>query len=289
VEWEPSHAPLYAEDQEALFPAMDEGYLAYREKQEGEVYGPPSFPYEEEGGVKPALEVPLPLTEGGAYKEIRIAIIIDDMGMGNSTRAIAELPAEVTLSFLPYAPQVQEQVLTVLAQGHEVLLHMPMEPMGYENPGPGALLTSLSQEEIVRRLHEALGKFEGYVGVNNHMGSKFTQYREGMELVSEILREKNLFFVDSLTTGKSIAGEIARQVGLRTAIRDVFLDDEITETAIKQQLARLESVARKQGTAIAIGHPHKATLELLVAWLRDFDKKKLRLVPVSELVGVGDR
>ena len=299
VEWMPSRLPahsMYA-PQEALYPALDEGYLAHLEAKyyETELYGPPyllkDFPKElpVDQQEKPILVVPGPIQveqgEGGAApNEVRIAIIIDDMGMGNSTRAVADLPAEVTLSFLPYAPDLQNQVRQVLARGHEVLLHLPMEPLGYENPGPGALLTDLSLEELSVRLSKALTSFEGYVGVNNHMGSKFTKYREGMEFVLEVLHEKGLFFIDSLTTGSSVAGSLAKQVGVRTATRDVFLDDEIEVDAIKTQLLYAEHVARKKGTALVICHPHNLTLSLLSKWLEETDKRRIRIVPASELL-----
>lgn len=292
VEWMPSQMPVHTFTQGAIYPAMDKAYLTYRDKKniETAVYGPPYIPPAStpiQKGAKPVLVIPEPVhveESTNPYKEVRIAIIIDDMGMGNSTRAVAELPAEITLSFLPYAPNLQDQVRQVLARGHEVMLHIPMEPQGYENPGPGALLTTLSSEELSMRLSKALDSFEGYIGVNNHMGSKFTKYRAGMEFVAEVLREKGLFFIDSLTSGGSLAGTIARQAGVRTTTRDIFLDHEITTAAIQTQLKRLEQVAHKKGTALAICHPHKLTLSLLTKWLQETDKKHIRIVPASELV-----
>jgi len=215
---------------------------------------------------------------------VRVAIIIDDMGLGRSTAAIRDLPAEITLSYLPYAPNLNEQVRDVLARGHEVMLHIPMEPIGTQDPGPDALLTSLPPEEIAARVSRALDSFHGYVGANNHMGSKFTKDKEKMEIVVQALRERGLFFVDSRTCSSSVAGSVARLAGVKTANRDVFLDDTVDAESIKAQLRELEAVARKKGKAVAICHPHAITLSLLGTWVQRAIGRGVRIVPVSELV-----
>ncbi len=215
---------------------------------------------------------------------VRVAIIIDDMGLGRSSSAVRDLPAEITLSYLPYAPNLNEQVRDVLARGHEVMLHLPMEPIGGQNPGPDALLTSLPLQEVVARVNRALDSFKGYVGANNHMGSKFTKDKERMEIVVQVLRERGLFFVDSRTSSRSIAGKVARQAGLKTADRDVFLDDTLEADSIKAQLRELEATARRKGKAVAICHPHALTLSLLGTWVQRAIGRGVRIVPVSELV-----
>jgi polysaccharide deacetylase 2 family uncharacterized protein YibQ len=217
----------------------------------------------------------------------RIAIVIDDVGldMKGSQRAI-DLPAYVTLSFMPYATRLKEQTRDARDKGHELMLHMPMEPIGHDDPGPGALLVNLSQDEIRQRFQNALASFVGFDGVNNHMGSKFTAYPEGMEIVVDELKQRHLFFLDSRTSGKTVGEDIARQHKLPTIARDVFLDDTITPQAIRAQLEQTEHVARRKGYAVAIGHPHAATMDVLAEWLPEAEKRGLTFVPVRELISL---
>lgn len=214
-----------------------------------------------------------------------IAIVIDDLGldMRETRRAIA-LPSVVTLSFLPYATRLKEQVHEARRRGHELMLHMPMEPVGRADPGPGALLVGLPQEELERRLETALASFTGFDGVNNHMGSKFTADPAGMDLVMKELRERNLFFLDSRTSDRSVGESLARQNGLMTAGRDVFLDNDGSSASVRKQMEQAEHIARKKGSAIVIGHPHPATLEALEAWIPDAEKRGFSFVPARDLV-----
>ncbi len=170
------------------------------------------------------------------------------------------------------------------AAGHELLLHMPMEPMGHEDPGPGALLTGLPQEELKRRFDTALASFIGFDGVNNHMGSKFTADEEGMKLVVGELQERHLFFLDSRTSAKTVGETVARQYGLPTIGRDIFLDDDMAIDAVRNQMEQAERVARRKGIAVVIGHPHPATLTALEAWLPDAASRGFVFVPLHELV-----
>jgi uncharacterized protein len=215
----------------------------------------------------------------------KIAIVIDDVGLDvkNSKRAI-DLPAYLTLSFMPYAPQLREQTKEARDQGHELLLHMPMEPMGHDNPGPGALLVDLSPDEIKMRFETALASFVGFDGVNNHMGSKFTANSAGMEIVIDELQQRGLFFLDSRTTAQTVGESMARQHGLPTIARDVFLDDTISPVSIKSQLDQTERVARQKGYAVAIGHPHSITLDVLEKWMPEMEKRGIVFVKVSDLV-----
>lgn len=215
----------------------------------------------------------------------RIAIVIDDMGLNpaRSKRAIA-LPRPVTLSFLPYASKTVELAKEARAAGHEILLHLPMEPLGAEDPGPDALLTGLSPEEQRARTIKALETFSGYSGVNNHMGSKFTESREGMDVVIGVLKEKGLFFFDSMTSPKSVAALAARGQGVPFAKRDVFLDNTSSEAAIRAQLAKLEQIARKNGQAVGIGHPNPVLVGALEKWLTEAEKNGFLIVPLRDLV-----
>jgi polysaccharide deacetylase 2 family uncharacterized protein YibQ len=215
----------------------------------------------------------------------RIAIVIDDMGLDlkDSARAI-ELPPAITLSFMPYATRLHQQAEDAQEAGHELLLHMPMEPVGHDDPGPGALLTGLPPEEVRARFDAALASFTGFDGVNNHMGSKFTADAAGMEIVADELQPRHLFFLDSRTSPKSVGESVAKQHGVPAIARDVFLDDELTLKSVNQQLAETERVARRKGFAVAIGHPHPVTLQALEAWLPDAEKKGFVFVPLRTLV-----
>jgi len=243
-----------------------------------------------EGEEKQVASANLPLpTEHDAHPfpphSPEIAIVIDDMGLNlsGSQRAI-KLPRFITLSFMPYAERLGEQTAEARANGHELLLHMPMEPMGRQDPGPGALLTTLTPTDVHARFVHALDSFEGFDGVNNHMGSRFTAYKAGMEIVIGELEKRHLFFLDSRTSAQTVGESTAQEHGLPTIARDVFLDDSVQPDAIRAQLAAAEKVARRKGYAVAIGHPHENTLAALEAWLPEAQREGFVLVPVHDLI-----
>ena len=220
-----------------------------------------------------------------------IALVIDDMGLDlkGSRRAMA-LPAAVTLSFLPYATRLQDQTLDAQNAGHELLLHMPMEPLGRDDPGPHALRVDQPIEDIRQEFQTALASFTGFDGVNNHMGSKFTAYATGMDIVMDELRQRNLFFLDSRTGPRSVGMSLAAARGVRAVSRDVFLDDEIATQAISKQLAIVERIARRKGYAVAIGHPHALTLQALEKWMPEAEQRGVVFVPLHKLVpSVGEQ
>jgi polysaccharide deacetylase 2 family uncharacterized protein YibQ len=214
-----------------------------------------------------------------------IAIVIDDVGpaLGAARRAI-RLPAPVTLSFLPYAEQLDRLVADAARAGHEIMLHLPMEPVGDEDPGPGALLASLPEPVVARRVREAIARLPGAVGVNNHMGSRVTAMPVPMAVVMDELRAAGLYFIDSRTTASSVAEAVAIRTGVPTTGRDVFLDNELDAVAIRRQLANTERIARRRGWAVAIGHPHAITLQILSAWIPDVRRRGFELVPASRAV-----
>jgi uncharacterized protein len=215
-----------------------------------------------------------------------VAIVLDDLGLDRArTAAAIRLPGPVTLSFMTYASDLAEQTEAAHRAGHELLLHVPMEAVDqHENPGPHALYTALSREEILDRLRWGLDRFDGYVGINNHMGSKFTADRSAMAPVIEELRARGLVFLDSRTTARSVGFGLAAADGVPHAARDVFLDDDLAPAAISRQLGEVEGVARRRGSAIAIGHAHDTTLAALRAWLPSLAGKGLVLVPVSAVI-----
>jgi hypothetical protein len=196
-----------------------------------------------------------------------IAIVIDDLGddVAAARRAIA-LPAAVSLSFLPYADATPALARAALRAGHQVLVHVPMEPDGTQDPGPNALLTALPPVEIARRLDWALSRVPGHSGINNHEGSRFTADRVALVPVMETLSDRRIFFLDSRTTASSAVVPLARAFGVPSAARDVFLDDVPSPDAIAASLRLAEQVSRRDGGAIAIGHPKPATLDALEVW-----------------------
>jgi hypothetical protein len=215
-----------------------------------------------------------------------IAIVIDDLGLDKkgAERAIA-LPGPLTLSFMAYATDLPRMAEEAHRAGHELMVHVPMEPISRsEDMGPNGLAVGLSRDEVLRRLRWDLGRFDGYVGINNHMGSRFTGDAAGMEPVLEELKARGLLFLDSRTIGNSVGIELARKLGVPHAARDVFLDNEIEAGAIAARLAETEEIARRHGSAIAIGHPHDATLDQLTTWLAGLSAKGFVLVPVSAIV-----
>ncbi|USG59595.1 divergent polysaccharide deacetylase family protein [Sneathiella marina] len=217
-----------------------------------------------------------------------IALIIDDVGLSRDrVQALVDLPEVLTLAYLPYAPAVQSKVEMARLRGHEVMLHLPMQPSDdHTDPGPNALLVGLSDEEIRRRTHKNLDSFEGYVGVNNHMGSRFTADGRLMAIVMDIMAKRRLLFLDSKTTPRSTGYKLAVQRGMPSAKRDIFIDNVIEEGAILKQLAKVEKIANQKGVAIAIGHPHKQTISALRKWLPAAADKGFIFLPVSAITSL---
>ena len=214
-----------------------------------------------------------------------VAVVIDDLGLNRKgTAALNRLQAPLTLAFLPYAGALERQARAGRAAGHELMLHVPMEPTTEDFPGPNALLSSLTPDETLTRFRSHLRSFRGFAAVNNHMGSRLTTDRTRMAAVMAELRQHGLAFVDSRTTSASIAADEARRHGVPYAVRDVFLDNELGLDYVLRQLREVEQVARRNGSAIAIGHPHDATIEALRRWLPTLEQKGFTLVPVSALI-----
>lgn len=215
-----------------------------------------------------------------------IAIVLDDLGIDKRRgRRAIDLPAPVTLAFLPYATELAEQTALARARGHELLMHLPMQPHGHNSdPGPNVLDIDLGTDEVRRRIEWSLRQFDGFVGVNNHMGSRFTESAEGMREVAELMRRNGLLFLDSLTSGKSVGEATVRAAGVPTTSRDVFLDNTDTAAEVEFRLAAAERVARDTGSAIAIGHPRDATLGVLEAWIPRARAAGFVLVPVTAVV-----
>jgi polysaccharide deacetylase 2 family uncharacterized protein YibQ len=214
-----------------------------------------------------------------------VAVVIDDMGFNRrAAAAINHLRGPLTLAFLPYAAKLDEQTRAARAAGHELLVHVPMEPRGREWPGPNALTSQLAPAELVSRLRTQLGSFRGFVGINNHMGSLLTTDPQRMGLVMAELRRHGLLFLDSRTTPQSIAAREAERIGVPNAVRDVFIDHDLDRASVLRALERTERIAREHGHAVVIGHPHDVTLEALKIWLPRLEARDIALVPISAIV-----
>ena len=214
-----------------------------------------------------------------------IAVIIDDMGVSLRSKQVEVLSGPLTLAYLPYADNLAERTRRASANGHELMLHMPMEPMNTKiDGGPKVLRGSLGNEEFIEVLEWGLSSFDGFVGLNNHMGSRLTKDKDAMQRLMSHLKGKDLFFIDSKTIGSSVAADTARDNGIPYAVRDVFIDHEISMEFLRSSLKKLEDVANRNGYAIAIGHPHKETIAALKEWLPTLEGKGLTLVPASKLI-----
>ena len=215
-----------------------------------------------------------------------IALVIDDMGMARAwSQQVVGLLGPLTLAYLPYAEGLPEQTEQARLAGHELIVHLPMEP---DDPtadtGPNALTTDLDDDEIRDRLAWSLDRFGGYVGVSNHMGSRFTGDARAMAVVIDEVVARGLLYLDSRTTAETVGEDMARDAGVPTTRRHVFIDNEADEDAIAARLADLETLARKQGYAVGIGHPRPETIAALARWLPALGARGFTLAPISAIV-----
>ena len=223
----------------------------------------------------------------GAGELPRIAIIIDDLGyqLVAGQRAIA-LPGPVACAILPGSPRAQQLANAAHDIGKEVLLHLPMQAVDNEGRVEDTRMTlDMSRGKFASTFETAISSVPHVVGINNHRGSLLTQHPGHMQwLMEEMLARDGLFFVDSYTTHESIALQIASEIGVSAKKRDVFLDPDKAPETVLREFERLKSLAKKRGSAIAIGHPYEATLAMLETQLPLLADQGIELVPVSELV-----
>lgn len=275
------------------------GYLLFMKPHTGPVRtAPPSPPVEKSVRKAPAVDkhrdktAALALAAPAPEKfKARVAIIIDDLGTDTAAlQDILKLDAPVSIAVLPGVVKSEESALMAGKAGHDVLLHLPMQPKG-ENVtglGPGALLAGMDRKTIAATIRKDLSSVPGAVGVNNHMGSYLTEDGEAMSAVMGELKKNRLFFIDSMTSADSVAIHIASEHGVPTASRNVFLDDSSDHAEIKFQFDRMVRLALKNGTAIAIGHPRPATIEVLRQELPGLREKGIEVVKVSKIVRQAD-
>ncbi len=215
-----------------------------------------------------------------------VAIIIDDLGYDKKiAEKFSRLNAKITFSILPHSPFQNSIVRLSKNQGLEAMLHLPMEPIEYPNvdPGPGTLLTSMTPDQLIRQLKENLKAVPHAKGVNNHMGSKMTAESSQMYQIFSILKKRGLYFVDSRTSAQTLCKPSARLLQIPFAQRDVFLDHRQEARFIRKQVKELIRIARRNGYAVGIGHPHSITYEVLREMLPQL-QKEVQLVPASKIV-----
>ncbi len=211
------------------------------------------------------------------------AIIIDDMGQRPSLeRRFFKLGLPLNFSFLPYAPFTPELALEAHQRGFEVLVHLPLDAGNGEGT-KGLISLKMGQDDVKRRVREAVANVPFAVGINHHEGSKFTEDWRHTRWLLEEVAALGLIYVDSRTTPKTVVPQVAKRLGLPWAERRVFLDHELQEKAVERAVERFILRARKKGPTLAIGHPHPVTLKVLRA-KREELMEALELVSVSEFV-----
>jgi len=215
-----------------------------------------------------------------------VAIIIDDMGYNRIiSEKFSQLNAALTFSVLPHSPYKTSIIKNASDHGIEIMLHLPMEPNEYPkvSPGPGALLASMSADELIDRLNRNLDDVPLAKGVNNHMGSGLTSSSFQMNQIFSILKKRDLFFIDSRTTKETVTWQSARLLQVPFSQRDIFLDHVQEQAFVEKQIRALIKAAQRHGEAVGIGHPYQVTLEVLAEMLPEI-KKQVDIVPASEVV-----
>ena len=215
-----------------------------------------------------------------------VAIIIDDLGYRkfDGNRALA-LPGQITVAILPHTPFARDFAEDAHARGIEVMLHLPLQPAdSLYIPGPGEIWLDTDSRVFLSTLDADLASVPYAVGVNNHMGSLLTRHPGHMTWLMQELLRRNLFFVDSFTTERSVALQMALEVGVPAVRRNVFLDTNPDPEAVSMEFDRMLGLARVQGYAVAIGHPYPDTLAMLERRLPELEHAGVRLVPASELI-----
>ncbi|MCZ6721244.1 MAG: divergent polysaccharide deacetylase family protein [Proteobacteria bacterium] len=267
---------IFPEDDIVLLPAPDRDLI--EESEEG------ALPMVGPDGRAPWQVYARPFEDDDARP--RIAIVLMDLGLSEvATNAAIRMPGTVTLSFAPYARDLEAWSILARAAGHEIMLDIPMEPVGYptDDPGPHTLLTSLSADDNIARLEWLLSRFTGYVGIVDQMGSKFTASRDAVQPVLAALERRGLMVLDSRATSGSVLFDLAQGMGLPSAANDGFLDDVASRAAIDDQLAALERRAREKGYAVGIGRPYPVTIDRIAAWLPAARTHGFAIAPVSAL------
>ena len=217
-----------------------------------------------------------------SFAQSKLAIVIDDVGYhSKEDAAIFAMPREISVAIIPAAPYARARNQEAKSQGRDILIHMPMQPISAIKIEDGGLHLGMSAAQVNNRVNTAKNIVRDAIGMNNHMGSAATADPQLMTYLMTALQEKHLFFLDSRTIGKSVAGKIAKEQGVRSLDRHIFLDDSNELADVQHQFQSAIRYARKHGTAIAIGHPRPNTITVLQAGLRNLPED-------IQLVGMGN-
>ncbi|HHE8746762.1 TPA: divergent polysaccharide deacetylase family protein [Haemophilus influenzae] len=217
-----------------------------------------------------------------SFAQSKLAIVIDDVGYHlKEDAAIFAMPREISVAIIPAAPYARARNQEAKSQGRDILIHMPMQPVSAVKIEDGGLHLGMSAAQVNDRVNTAKNIVRDAIGMNNHMGSAATADPQLMTYLMTALQEKHLFFLDSRTIGKSVAGKIAKEQGVRSLDRHIFLDDSNEFADVQHQFKAAIHYARKHGSAIAIGHPRQNTIAVLQAGLRNLPED-------IQLVGMGN-
>ena len=218
----------------------------------------------------------------------RVAIVISGMGLSQASTSdsIVRLPPDVTLAFAPYGAELERQVARAREDGHEVLLQAPMEPFDYpdNDPGPHTLTSGAQPSENLDKLFWVMSRFSGYVGLMNHMGAKFTSSEQALTPVLKELAARGLIVLDDGSSARSLVPAVAGSLKLPAARADAVVDASPKASAIDDQLARLESIARERGVAIGVASALPVSIERIAQWAKTLQARGLVLAPLSAVV-----
>lgn len=251
-------------------------FFALKEKKENRGTAPPPLPAKKKDSWPPAK---------AAKHKKKLAVILDDIGHDPGILdELLRIPDQITFAVLPRLPHSREAAEKIHRAGREVILHLPMEPHGYpeKDPGSGSLLARMDRDEIRRELIRDLDSVPHAVGANNHMGSKFMEEDEKLLVVLRLLKKEGLFFIDSLTTARSRARDMAARSGIPFAERNLFIDhdpDEWTEEEIRTRITDGDWKYK-----VLIGHPRPGTVKSIRKIAAALDRRRIEIVPVSRII-----
>jgi polysaccharide deacetylase 2 family uncharacterized protein YibQ len=264
-------------------PAANERRLA-----EPSRHGP--LPRIAQDGTRPseAFAQPIKPAASGKSDGPRIAIVIGGLGIGatSTADALRKLPGPITVAFAPYGGDLERQVARARETGHEVMLQIPMEPFDYpdNDPGPHTLLTSIDAGQNLDRLHWLMSRFQGYVGLVNYMGGRFTASEQGMAPVLREAAQRGLIYLDDGSSARSLANQIAGANNLAFAKADLVVDQVPTAADIDRALGRLETLARARGAAVGFAGALPVSIDRITRWIKAAESRGIQLVPISAVV-----
>lgn len=222
-----------------------------------------------------------------------VSFVIDDWGYNlNNVNLVLQIDRPITLAVLPrlrYSKEIIEKVRSNSSEC-DIILHLPLESKSGRSPEPDTIRCNTDKDKILDILEKDIKSVPGAIGVSNHQGSRVTENRTVMKTILKELKKRNLFFFDSRTTSLSVARHVAREIGLRSAERDVFLDlaekkdEKLYRAYIKKQIMELVKIARQKGSAVGIGHDKRLTLEVIKESVPEIEKENIRIVPLKKLV-----